>query len=282
LERSYVNGITGEAIIYALVGALLVFVFVAMSVPAVPAIRHDTRVWNAGGEEYPASVQGTVTTRKFIFRAYDLTVQYRTSDGRLHGAPVRFDTLFKPDEDHEPLVRVSPTNPDDFALRFAVSASDGRWASVVVFMLCGVGFGVACVAVVARILRKRRSAEEAARAGVLMEAKLIGHVKKTANGQPTGRSELTFEVPTPLRMSPTLDVTWELMDRAGPPVMTDAAHVLVLVPTDHPEASLPLQGKFYPLRLSSAELATATSALAAARAPTAAKPAPAPAKAPAK
>ncbi len=104
----------------------------------VRGILHDSQLWETGGQTLPAQYEGSLTTRQFIFKSYDLTVTYQTPDGLLHQRKLEVETLGSdlPDAAN-PSVRVSRTDPEDFALDVAVEASGARWVAAAAYFFLG-------------------------------------------------------------------------------------------------------------------------------------------------
>ena len=82
------------------------------------------------GPEIPAGIDGRVTTRQFVLKSYELTVQFVTPDGTLRNKNLELTTLFGGiAEEREPTVRLMPGSVDDFALSLAVDVAKTRWAA---------------------------------------------------------------------------------------------------------------------------------------------------------
>ena len=83
------------AAILALVIAVACFIgYGSMARNQAAGILHDERVWNAGGPDIPAGIEGNVTTRQFVLKSYDLTVQFVSPGGALQNKHLELTTLF--------------------------------------------------------------------------------------------------------------------------------------------------------------------------------------------
>jgi hypothetical protein len=104
-------------------------------------ILEQKRIWQTGIQSRGAEASGKVTTRRAIFKEYNLTVRY-VVQGRIRTGKVEFDTLaVGADTKADPIVRYDPRRPQKFALSWAVDVTGARWVSFGVFFSFLVGIG---------------------------------------------------------------------------------------------------------------------------------------------
>lgn len=258
-------------VLYRLIGVVLcaiaavgcMILYGGMARDAASLIQHDQKVWDAGGPELPASVDGDVTTRQFVLNSYDLKVRYKTVDGQVREQPLKFDTLGSMAEDQETTVRLAPGSSDDFALSSAVAASGKRWAATAFFGGVGIFLLGGAFSVLGFATSKQwRRVHHAARHGTAVACQLLAREKILNQGKDTGSEKLTFRVPA-LPGHPTLDVSYQLRTK-GSAVATleGGAAVLALVPKDAPQGAILLLRDFYPLELDNAQRQQAEQAIA--------------------
>jgi hypothetical protein len=250
-------------VLYRLLGVVLcgltavgcVIVYVSMAWAGASLIWHDQRVWNAGGPELPASVDGEVTTRQFVLNSYDLKVHYRGPDGRARDLPLKFETLGSIPDDQATTVRVAPQTFEDFALSSAVDASGKRWAATLFFGVVGVfllggAFGFLGFAAA----KQWRRVSRAARHGTALKCELLSRERVMNQGKDTGAEKLTFRVPSAEPGQPARDVSYQLRTKGSSVITLDGgAAVLVLVPPALPQDAIVLLRDFYPIELGETE-----------------------------
>lgn len=228
------------------------------------AIWHDQRVWNAGGPEGPVQVGGDVTTRQFVLKSYRLDVVYVTPDQVRHQHRLELETLFGGiDEDAEHTVRLSPTNPDDFALSTAVSATSTRYFAALFFLVVGGGLAVAVAFLAWAALKQVRRVRAAADHGVLRLAPIVSREPVIVNGRDSGAEKVIFRVNRP--DGGQVDVDWQLRTKGNPLLTAHGGQaVLAVVPTTDPTQAVLVLDSLYPLALSAADAQQLRAALAAA------------------
>ena len=229
-------------------------------------IRHDQRIWNEGGPLLDARFKGEVTTRQFVLKSYALEVAYETPDGQSHKNELKFDTLFGGlADDGDIKVRVSPNNPDDFALNLAVDASGSRWASVAFFGVIGIFllggcFGLLTYTVASQTLRVRA----AAKTGLPMLCTLLRREAVLNQGKPTGAEKFRFKIPA-LANHPEGEATYQChTKKCRALTLANDQLVLAIVPPQNPSQAIILLEDYYPFVFSEAQKATATNAVQAA------------------
>jgi hypothetical protein len=247
----------------ALAGLGCVVLYGNMAWSAASLIQHDERVWNGGGPELPAGVDGEVTTRQFVLNSYDLKVHYRAPDGQLQERPLKFETLGSMPDDQQTSVRLAPGSADDFALSSAVAASGKRWAAAAFFGGVGIFLLGGAFAVLAFATSKQwRRVHLAAQHGAPVRCQLLAREQVLNQGKPTGAEKLTFRVPASPG-HPELDVSYQLRTKGSDVVTLEAgAAVLALVPAQAPQGAILLLRDFYPLDLDQDQRRQAEQALA--------------------
>lgn len=253
------------AVVICAVGAVgCVIIYGKMAWDAASQIRHDAQLWNAGGPELPAQVDGEVTTRKFVLNSYDLNVHYATPDGQVHHRPLKVETFGSMPDDHETTVRLAPDSSDDFALNSAVAASGKRWAAAAFFGIVGIFLlGGAFTAGAFAASKQWRRVRHAARHGRPLRCQLVSREQILNQGKPTGSEKLTFRIAAePAR--PTHDVSYQLRTKGSDVITLDSgASVLALVAPDAQEGAILLLRDFYPIELGETERKQAEQAIAA-------------------
>lgn len=230
-------------------------------------IWHDDRVWNAGGPEGPVEVTGDVTTRQFVLKSYRLQVAYVTPDGARHQHPLELETLFGGiAEDVEYRVRLSPNDPEDFALSNVVAASTTRYWAALFFLVVGGAIAAAVAFFAWAALKQLRRVRVAAEHGVLRLAPVVSRERVIVNGRDSGAEKVVFRVDRP--DGSQLDVDWQLRTK-GSQLLT--AHggqaVLAIVPALDPALAVLMLESFYPLVLTAADAQQLRAALGSAPAP---------------
>jgi len=222
----------------------------------VSAILHDHQVWNGGGPELPASVEGKVTTRQFVLKSYDLQVTYRVPDGGRRQKKLEVVTLFSGlNADGDLTVRLLPQDPDDYALSAAVEASGGRWAGAAFFGVVGILLlGGTCSFLTFTLSRQWMRATRAARTGVPVTCALLKRESILHQGRPTGSETFTFKVPPAAAGGVETEVTYQ-MKTAGSDALTlgGGNSVLAIVPSEAPKDAILLLRNYYPLALSDSQ-----------------------------
>lgn len=240
-----------------------VVLYASLAGDGASLILHDQRVWDAGGPELPAGVDGQVTTRQFVLNSYDLKVHYRTPDGASHVRPLKFDTLGSLPDDEATTVRLAPGSTEDFALSSAVAASGKRWASAFFFGVVGIALlGGAFGALGFAAARQWRRVARAARLGRPRSCPLVAREQIMNQGRETGAEKLTFRVEPGEPGRPARDVSYQLRTKGSAVITLDGgASVLALVPEARPDDAILLLSDFYPIELGSAERAQAEQAV---------------------
>jgi hypothetical protein len=226
--------------------------YTVLSWNEVSDIWHDARIWEAGGPELPAVVSGDVRTSKFIFRNYKLQVAYRTPDGTPHQHPLELEMLGGSlDEDAPQVVRLSPTDPKQFALGPAVDSSGARYAAAIFFFVVGWGIAAAFGAGVWAALRQIRRVSQAARSGKLSVARLLSREQVMNNGRPTGAEKVRFWLDLPGTVP--REVEYQLRTK-GDALLTNRAgdRVLALASERDPSGAVLLLQSLYPISLDEA------------------------------
>lgn len=257
-------------VLYRLVGVVLcglaavgcMILYGGMARDAASLIQHDQRVWQAGGPELPAMVDGQVTTRQFVLNSYDLKVHYKTPDGQIRERPLKFDTLGSMSDEEATSVRLAPGSLDDFALGSAVAASGKRWGATAFFGGVGIFLlGGAFSALGFATSKQWRRVHHAARHGTAVACQLLAREQVLNQGKDTGSEKLTFRVPAGIG-HPALDVSYQLRTKGSAVITLDAgAAVLALVPRDAPQSAILLLRDFYPIELAEAERRQAEQAI---------------------
>jgi hypothetical protein len=224
-------------------------------------IWHDARIWEAGGQDLPAEVSGDVRTSKFIFKNYKLKVAYQTPDGALHEHPLELEMLGGSlDENAPQVVRVSPTDANDFALGPAVASSGSRYASAIFFFVVGWAIAAAFGAGVWAALKQLKRVTQAAQSGKLSVARLISREQVMNNGTPTGAEKVHFWLDFP-GIVPR-EVEYQLRTK-GDALLTNRAgdRVLALASERDPSGAILLLQSFYPINVDEARAARARALL---------------------
>jgi hypothetical protein len=239
-------------------------VYAYMAFGQARSIWHDQRVWDAGGPEGPVQVGGQVTTRQFVLKSYRLDVSYVTPNGVSHAHKLEIETLFGGlDEEAEDRVRLSPTDPDDFALSSVVEASTTRYFAALFFLVVGGGIAVAVAFFAVASYRQIRRVRSAAQHGVLRLAPLLSRERVMANGRDTGAEKVIFRVQRP--DGGVVDVDWQLRTKGSELLTAQGGRaVLAVVPSTDPAQAVLMLVSFYPLALSPADAQQVRAALAGA------------------
>jgi hypothetical protein len=228
-------------------------VYAYMAFGQARAIWHDQRVWDAGGPEGPVQVGGEVTTRQFVLKSYRLDVGYVTPNGVSHAHKLEVETLFGGlDEEAADSVRLSPTDPDDFALASVVNASTTRYFAALFFLVVGGGLAAAVAFFAVASYRQIRRVRTAAEHGVLRLAPLLSRERVMANGRDTGAEKIVFRVPR--ADGSAVDVDWQLRTKGNELLTAHGGRaVLAIVPSTDPAQAVLMLASFYPLVFSAAE-----------------------------
>jgi hypothetical protein len=235
-----------------------------MTWSSIVGIVHDDRVWSAGGREYPAKVEGRVTTRQFVLKSYELHVSYRLPGGE-HKKNLSFDTLFGGIETNaDTTVRVLPGNPEEFALNAAVEASGKRWAAAAFLGAVGIFLlGGCCILLAYRVAKQWQRASRALSTGVPVVCALVSREHVMYRGRPTGTEIFKFKVPANAANGVETEGTYQFKTKGpGPLTLRNGTSVLAIVPPDAPKQAILLLRDYYPLALADAERMQAETAVA--------------------
>lgn len=242
----------------------LFVVYAYLALEQAQGIWHDQRVWNAGGPEGPVQVSGDVTTRQFVLKSYKLDVLYVTPDQVRHPHKLEVETLFGGmDEDAEHTVRLSPTDPDDFALSIAVGATTTRYLAALFFLVVGGGLAAAVAFFAVAALKQIRRVRSAADHGVLRLAPLVSREPVIVNGRDSGAEKVIFRVQRP--DGAEVNVDYQLRTK-GNQLLTahGGASVLAIVPAADPTQAVLLLDSLYPIAFSASDAEQLRAALASA------------------
>ncbi len=214
----------------------------------VQAFLAEQAVWSAPTSvEVPAEMDGEVTTRKLIFKQYELKVTYPVApDGTLRTEPLEFDTLFSAiDDTIAPVVRFDPNEPGRFALNVAVNAKGGRWGGLLFMLFGGLLVGGAIGFVGWALYVGARRAQMVAARGVPVACRTTSIEEQVVNGVKTGAIIYRFQVPERFG-GKAREVVFRRAE--GTPLWTDEERELVvcLVPDD-PKAFVALRHDLFPL-----------------------------------
>ena len=217
------------------------------------------------GPEIPAGIDGRVTTRQFVLKSYELTVQFVTPDGTLRNKNLELTTLFGGiAEEREPTVRLMPGSVDDFALSLAVDVAKTRWAAAAFFVVIGILLlGGACAGIVYAIARQSRRILRAARTGTPQACELISREPILYQGSPTGTDTFKFKVASAVAGAPPTEVKYQLRTKGSDVVqLASGKAVLALVPAGAPDKAILVLRDYYPLGFSDSERMQADAAVA--------------------
>lgn len=248
-------------------GALAIFgVYAYLALGQARAIWHDSRVWNAGGPEGPVQVGGQVTTRQFVLKSYKLDVEYTTPDGVRHPHELEVETLFGGlEEDVESRVRLSPTNPDDFAINTVVEASTARYFAALFFLVAGGGIAATLGYLAWMVYKQMRRVRRAAQDGVLRLTPLVSRERVFVNGQDTGAEKVVFRVLQP--DGAWVNVDYQLGTNGGLLTTSDGSSVLAVVPRADPAQAVLMLTSLYPFVFSPSDAQQLRASLVATRVP---------------
>jgi hypothetical protein len=164
-------------------------------------------------------------------------------------------------DDAQPLVRLSKTDPEAFALNLAIEASGGRWGAVAFFWVVGIGLlGGCCGLLTYSVASQLRRVRRAAATGTPMLCPLISRERVLNQGRPTGAELFRFHVPGADGRERV--VKYQCRTK-GCPVLTVASDrfVLAIVPPQAPEQAILLLQNYYPFVFSDAQKLSAEAAL---------------------
>jgi hypothetical protein len=161
-------------VLWAGMTALMGWYVLAVLPQQVSEIRREKELWNRGAPAIDGSYEGEVSTNRFVFSTFRLTVHYTDQNNFDHTGKLEFDSLGGNLDDKTPgEIRYDPDHPDQFVLSKALDMSGTRWASVAFF-------GVVCVGIVAlfgwlalRTVKDVRRTMACARDGVAVEVEIV-------------------------------------------------------------------------------------------------------------
>ena len=243
-------------------GAVLVLIGVSAAIgyawwqyDAVADLLDQTRIWQTGVPGSRTEVDGKVTTNKFIFHTYDLTVKFLDANQAKHESKLEFDTLgFEVDQAKTPHVHYRPDDPARFALSWAVDAKAGRWLSFLFMGIVGVGLvGGSFTYLGVMSLRRLADARRCARRADEVLVRVTKLTQQIIKGRHTG-NEFTYAGQTmdgrPVTGKAIFPVKQE-------PLFADAGRqtMVALVAQENLKRPVVLRGDFYPFDLTPEEQA---------------------------
>ena len=120
-----------------LVGVGALIGYLAWQFSEAKSILADGERWE-NSVPVEGRVEGSQSSRLFIFDTYNLDVEFVDPDGVARTSDITFDTFLGGPEDKDPVeVRFDPNQPDNPVLSWAVESSGGRWRATVFMILAG-------------------------------------------------------------------------------------------------------------------------------------------------
>src|ERR1700722_10458706 len=129
-------------VLWAGMTALMGWYLLTVLPQQVSELRREHALWDRGVPAVDGSYEGEVSTSRFVFSTFRLTVNYTDQNNLDHTGKVEFESLGGSLDDKAPgEVRYDPDHPDQFVLSKALDMSGSRWASVGFF-------GIVCTGIV--------------------------------------------------------------------------------------------------------------------------------------
>jgi hypothetical protein len=198
LKRSFVVSNQIWSILLMLIGLFIPAGYGYWQLDEVEHIQRDAEVYASGVPTEDGSVNGSVRSRYFIFRDYNLDVNFVDAQGKRHAEKLSFSTLGSGiDEEQTPELRYDPADPSRYAVSWAVESSGGRWASVIFFTLGGMVIGFAVGYLGWAMRRNLRDARSVAERGEEVACRVLSAVPQVVNGRETDNIIYRVSVPAP-------------------------------------------------------------------------------------
>ena len=215
---------------------------------AVTIVR-DARVWEIGEPALATSVEGKESSQYFIFRSYDLDVEFLDAEENEHSGRIEFDTIFgSVDTKRDPLVRYLPSDPATFSLSWGRDVVTYRWAYVAVFAVFGVGIGGAFFYLPFGFFRELSTAKACSRQATEVELTVDSAREDGQNIHYKLRGQSPWGQP--------LQETFVGQTELGGPLFLDESgtKVLALVSPDRPGQALVVRDTLLPFEFAPAEV----------------------------
>jgi hypothetical protein len=149
-------------------------------------VLHVKRVWSSGTTaEGGIAFEGEVQTTNFVFKSYELTVDFELANGEVQRFECEFDRFFTGPDEGDPMeVRYLPEDPSQATTSWQHDAMGHMWSWIAITLVMGVVAGAGSLWLVANAIATVRKVKELARSGQLiavdvLEAKVVESDKVT-------------------------------------------------------------------------------------------------------
>ena len=233
-----------------LVGVGALIGYLAWQFSEAKSILADGERWE-NSVPVEGRVEGSQSSRLFIFDTYNLDVEFVDPDGVARTSDITFDTFLGGPEDKDPVeVRFDPNQPDNPVLSWAVESSGGRWRATVFMILAGLLVSVSFLFLGWKSMKFGRAVKRAGRDSIEVHCAIEKVDVSSPNGVEisTFHYEITGGSGIPNAAIGKHKVPY-VTGQGKQPLLVGDEKLMVLVARDSPKTPVVIRNDYYPFAL---------------------------------